>query len=107
MKKYLTGAGTLLLMIVAVAAPYAYAQTPTTMKGIVDLFSKAAKWMYSIFFVVAVIYILLAAFVYLRAGDDAPKVQKATTMLKNAVIAIVIALLSAGVALIINNFLTQ
>jgi len=106
MKKYLTGSWVLSLLILAIASQYAYADTPTTMQGIVDLFSKAAKWMYSIFFIVAVIYILLAAFVYLRAGDDATKVKKATTMLKNAVIAIVIALLSAGAALIINNFLT-
>jgi hypothetical protein len=77
----------------------------TGFDDIVALFSKAARWMYTIFFIVAVMFILLAAYTYLSAGDDESKVRKATTMLKNAVIAIVVALLSSGVALIINNFL--
>lgn len=79
----------------------------TSFDDIVALFSKAARWMYTIFFIVAVMFILLAAYTYLRAGDDESKVRKATAMLKNAVIAIVVALLSSGVALIINNFLNS
>ena len=79
----------------------------TGFRDIVNLFTKAARWLYTIFFIVATMYILFAAYTYLTAGGDSTKVEKATKMIKNAVIAIVIALLASGVALIINNFLTS
>ncbi len=75
--------------------------------GIVGLFEKAASWLYTLFFIIAVVYILLAAFNYLTAGDDSSKTGKATKMIRNAVIAIIIALLSGGFSLIINNFLSS
>ena len=72
---------------------------------IVNLLEKAVQWMYQIFFILAVLFILVAAFTYLRAGGDPAQVKKAQTMLKNAVIAIVIALISTAAALIIQNFI--
>ena len=61
--------------------------------------------MYQIFFILAVLFILVAAFTYLRAGGDAAQVKKAQTILKNAVIAIVIALISTAASVIIQNFI--
>jgi len=96
------------ILLFVIAAPAMAQDSPITGFGdIVNLFTKAARWLYTIFFIVAVMYILFAAYTYLTAGGDATKVEKATKMIKNAVIAIVVALLASGVALIINNFLTS
>jgi hypothetical protein len=64
-----------------------------------------AQWVYRLFFVIAVLYILLAAYQYLTARDDTATVKKAQTSLKNAVIAIIIALVSTGLSLLIKSFL--
>jgi hypothetical protein len=90
-----------------IAMPAMAAEGVNEFGDIVGLFIKAARWLYTIFFIVATMYILFAAYTYLTAGGDPTKVEKATKMIKNAVIAIVIALLASGVALIINNFLTS
>lgn len=66
-----------------------------------------ATWVYRLFFVIAVLYILFAAFTYLTAKDDASAVKKAQASLKHAVIAIIIALISTGLALLIKNFITS
>ncbi len=72
---------------------------------IYKLMVSATTWLYRIFFVLAVFYILLAAYRYLSAQDDAAKVKKATASLKNAAIAIAIALISTGASLIIQSAL--
>lgn len=84
---------------------YAYAQQLQTVSDVQNLLIKGAKWMYTFFFILATIYILLAAYKYLMAKDDSKQVEKAQAALKNAVIAIVIALISTGVAEIINSAL--
>jgi prepilin-type processing-associated H-X9-DG protein len=63
------------------------------------------KWGFTIFFILAVAFILLAAYRYLMARDNETEVKKATASLKNAVIAIAIALVSAGVSSIVNSVL--
>ena len=72
---------------------------------VISIITNIAELAFQIFFIVAVLFILFAAYTYLTAGDDASKVDKAKTSLKNAVIAIVIALISTGVATIIDQFL--
>ena len=94
------------ILLFVIAAPAMAQEGVSSFDDIVGLFIKATRWLYTIFFIVATMYILFAAYTYLTAGGDATKVEKATKMIKNAVIAIVVALLASGVALIINNFLT-
>lgn len=98
-----------LLVIVTVAPLMVLAQTDDqkidSFEKIKGLLTKAVSWMYTIFFILAVGFILWAAYLYLTAGEDSSKVDKAKKQLVNAVIAIVIALIASGVSGIINSFL--
>ena len=78
---------------------------PTTVGGLVDILRNVVRWVYIIFFVLAVMWILLAAFNYLTAGGEAEKITKAKNMLIYAAVAIVVALLAVGFETIIRNFL--
>ncbi|MEK7162670.1 MAG: hypothetical protein AAB696_00005, partial [Patescibacteria group bacterium] len=64
------------------------------------------KYTYTIFFFVAIFFIIIAAFTYLTAGDDAIKIGSAHKQIFWAVIAIAIALVSIGAATIIQTFIT-
>ena len=80
---------------------------PTTVGGLVDVIRGVVRWIYIIFFVVAVMFILFAAFNYLTAGGDSEKVTAAKNQLIYAAIAIAVALLAVGFETIIRNFLTS
>jgi uncharacterized membrane protein len=62
-------------------------------------------WMYRVFWVVAVGFVIWAAFLFLSAGGDAEKVTKAKKMLLYAVIAAAIVLLANGIDVIVTNLL--
>ncbi len=63
------------------------------------------KWIYVIFFVVAVLFILLAAYNFLQGGANEKKAETAKSQLKYAIIAIVVALIASGVSWTITQFL--
>ena len=73
--------------------------------ALVGLVANVVGWVYIIFFIIAVFFILLAAFNYLTAGDDAEQIKKARQMLIYAAIAIAIALLAVMANTIVKNFL--
>jgi len=92
---------------VAVGAPIeCILPNECTGQSVVGLFSKLVTYLYTAFFIVAVGFILIAAFNYLQGGTNPEKVKTAKNQLKYAIIAIVIALLSTGISLIINNVLS-
>ncbi|MCL5012069.1 MAG: hypothetical protein M1320_01455 [Patescibacteria group bacterium] len=103
--------GSFLLAGTALAQSGGGNQTPpvnSPIKSATDVYDwivAVTKWAYTIFFVLAVAFILLAAYRYLMAKDNEAEVKKATAALKNAVIAIAIALVSAGVSSIVNSAL--
>jgi heme/copper-type cytochrome/quinol oxidase subunit 2 len=74
-------------------------------QGIVDAIRGVAKWIYIIFFIIAIMFILFAAFNYLSGGGDAEKAKTAHNQIKYAVIAIAVALLAVGLEIIVKNFL--
>jgi len=78
---------------------------PTTVGGLVDVIRNVVKWVYIIFFVIAVLFILFAAFSYLTAGGDPEKVGKAKSQIIYAAVAIAVALLAVGFEVIVKNFL--
>jgi len=80
---------------------------PTTVGGLVDVIRGVVRWVYIIFFIIAVLFILFAAFTYLTAGGEAEKVNKAKTQLIYAAVAIAVALLAVGFSAIIQAFLTN
>jgi hypothetical protein len=71
-----------------------------------DIIAVIVTYTYELFFIVAVLFILVAAFYFLTASEDTEKIKKARTMIMYAVIAIVVALLAVGASLIIRNFLS-
>jgi len=75
---------------------------------LLNVIAGVVKWIYTIFFVVAVVFILFAAFNYLTAGwqrGQPEKVKSAHTQLVWAAVAIAIALLSVAATQIIQTFL--
>jgi len=74
-----------------------------------DIFTKILKpvvqWTYTIFFAVAVIFILIAAFSFLTAKGNPEKINSARSQIMWACVAIAIALISVGAAQIINTLI--
>jgi len=62
---------------------------------------RIAGYIQTIFFIIATIFIILAAFKYLTAQGDEEKIRIAKQMIMYAVAAIVIALVATGVKYII------
>ncbi|MFH1347050.1 MAG: hypothetical protein ABIH10_02260 [Spirochaetota bacterium] len=81
-----------------------YISTPDK---IFSILKTIVQYTYTIFFIVAVMFILIAAFNFLTAKGDPTKIMGARSQILWAVVAIIIALLSVGAALIISNFLTN
>lgn len=92
----------ILASVATFALPFAaFAQTVTS--GITSV-TGAKTWLtnvggliQSIFFIIAIIVLLYAAFLYLTASGDEEKVEKAKKMLVNALIAAAIAILAFGI----------
>lgn len=78
---------------------------PTTVGGLVDIIRDVVRWVYIIFFILAVMFIIFAAFSYLTAGGDPEQVSKAKSRIIYAAVAIAVALLAVGFEVIIKNFL--
>ncbi len=79
----------------------------TTVGGLVDVIRNIVRWVYIIFFILAVMFIIFAAFSYLTAGGDPEQVGKAKSRIIYAAVAIAVALLAVGFEVIIRNFLAS
>jgi len=75
--------------------------------GLVDVLKAIVKWTYIIFFIIAVLFILFAAFTYLTAQGDPEKVKNARDQIIYAAIAVAVALIAVSFDLIIRNFITS
>ncbi|HPW34501.1 MAG TPA: hypothetical protein PK367_01935 [Candidatus Paceibacterota bacterium] len=78
---------------------------PTTITGWVDVLITVVRWIYTIIFIVAVLFILLAAFNFITSKGDAVKTGTAKKQLLYAIIGIAVALLSYGVVTLVQNSL--
>jgi len=76
-----------------------------TVGGLVGILASVVIWIYYIFFVVAVLFVILAAFGYLTSGGQPEEIKTVHKRLMYAAIAIAVALLSVSVNLIVRNFL--
>ena len=76
-----------------------------TVTSLLAILVSIVQWIYTIFFIVAVLFFLLAAYNFMLGGVDEKKIATAKNQLRYGVIAIVVALLSAGVAYAIDTFL--
>ena len=79
---------------------------PTSVGGIVDIIRAIVRWTYIIFFIIAVMFILFAAFSYLFSAGDPEKVATAKNRIIYAAVAVAVAFLAVGFETIIRIFLT-
>ena len=86
-------------------------QTPgsqtTTISGWVSILVTVVQWIYTIIFIIAVLFILLAAFNFITSKGDPAKTTTAKKQLLYAVIGIAVALLSYGVVTLVQNSLSS
>ncbi|MEK9154542.1 MAG: hypothetical protein AAB596_00490 [Patescibacteria group bacterium] len=69
------------------------------------IFEKILGWAYTLFFIVAAFFIIIAAFSYLTAQGDPTKITESNKRILYAVIAIIVALLAFSFDVIISKFL--
>lgn len=74
-------------------------------QGVMNILTNIVNYMYTAFFIVAIAFVLLAAFNYLTAQDDAEKIKSATRQIMWAAVAIAVALMSVGFNKIVESFL--
>lgn len=77
-----------------------------TVTGWFGILNQVVSWVYRIFFVVAALFIIIAAFYYLTAQGNPEKVGEAKNMIIYAVVAIVVALIAVGIDVMIRTFLS-
>jgi len=70
------------------------------------ILAKVVQYTYTIFFIVAVIFIIVAAFNFLTSQGNPEKINSAKSQITWAIVAIAIALISVGAAQIIKAFIT-
>lgn len=71
--------------------------------GVRDLIGTIANWMFVILLIVAVLYIILAAYQYLFSAGNEENVAKAHKMLIYAVVAIAVAFLARGIVFVVQQ----
>jgi uncharacterized membrane protein HdeD (DUF308 family) len=79
----------------------------TDVSGVWRIINTIVKWVYWLFFAMAVLFIILAAFTYLTAGGDPGKVKKANTQLIYAIVAVAVALIAYGIEALVRSALTR
>lgn len=77
--------------------------TGFTPLGVLTLLNNVVTWLFTIFLIIAVIFIIIAAFRYLFSGGDPAGVKKATQAVVFAAVAIAVALLSVSLRFIVEQ----
>ena len=77
----------------------------TSLSGVLQILCTVFAWAFYFLIVLAVIFVLVAAFKYLTAAGDPEKVKSAGATLLYAAIAIGVALLARAVPLVVGSFL--
>jgi hypothetical protein len=99
------------VLAVSIAAPFmALAQqTPPTegltIDRIISILKRFVSWIFTVLLIVAVIFIIIAAFKYLTGGGDPKAVGDASRALLFAAIAIGVGLLSVGLIALVGQLL--
>ena len=66
---------------------------------------KIVVWLYGVFWILAVGFVIWAAFLFMNANGEADKITKAKTMLVYTLIAAAVVLLANGIRDIVTNLL--
>ena len=95
---------TTLLPYAALAQPN-IAPTPiSTLQGVIDKICVAVNWIFTFLIIIAIVFVLIAAFKYLTAAGDPEKVKGASTSLVYAAVAVAVGILAKGIPLIVGSF---
>ena len=85
---------------------------PTSLKSpinspteVVTTLNTISGWLFTIFFALAIVFLIYAAFVYLTAGGNETRVGSAKNILIYAIVAIVVALVAGGIPLFVAGLL--
>lgn len=72
-------------------------------QGFIGVFNTFINWLFTLLLILAVIFILVAAFLYITGAASEDKIKTAHKYLKYAAIGIAVALLAQGVRFIIGQ----
>ncbi len=78
---------------------------PTNSDDLLDILRSVVKFVYIAFFIIAVLFIVIAAFNYLTGADAPDKIKAAHTQLVYSIIAIGIALLALTLQVVVGSFI--
>ena len=78
----------------------------TSVSGITLIFVAVVRWVYGLFFIVAVLFFLFAAYNFMLGGSDEKKLATAKNQLKYGVIAVVVAVMAQGIIYIVIAFVS-
>mgnify|MGYP001566896119 CR=1 FL=1 len=76
----------------------------TTLPQLTSKICVAINWIFTFLIIIAIIFVLIAAFKYLTAAGDPEKVKAASHTLVYAAVAVAVAIVAKGVPLIVGNF---
>ncbi len=93
------------LILLAAAGGVQVKAAVENQQDVFDVLVRIADFLFTALLIVAVIFIIIAAFNFLTAQGDAEKIKSARNQILWAVVAIAIALVSAGAASIVESFL--
>ena len=75
--------------------------------GVISILNYVLQLIYTVFFIAAVLFILLAGFGYLTANGDPGKIKKASNKLIFGIVGIAVGLLATGVKSLVASFLNK
>jgi hypothetical protein len=75
---------------------------PQEGNALLALVDVATNWVFAIFIVLAIIFVLLAAFQFVTGGGDAKKIEEARSKLIWAAVGVIVALLAKGIVPVIK-----
>ena len=84
---------------------YAPVAPVTSLNAVAQSLCNITNWLFYFVIILAVIFIILAAFKYLTAAGDPDKVKSASHMLLYAVIAIIVGIVAKAVPGLVGSFM--
>ena len=94
-----------LLLVVPLVAFGAGAINLSTVEGVFQLACRLFYYLFIILIFAAVVFVLLSAFDYLKAGGDPKNIKVATNKLMYAIIAVVVAIVARNVPYLAANII--
>ncbi|MEK9186189.1 MAG: pilin [Patescibacteria group bacterium] len=82
-----------------------FAQGPENVNDVLAILNRLINWMFTLLLVLAILFIIAAAYNYLMAGGDPDKAKKAKDMILYAAIAIAVGLVARGIEFLVRQLI--